>query len=115
MVLLQFIADTMSVKLGTALVLCFITTLVVWESFPKRNTTVPVSVNYHFARKCNRTCGFCFHTEKVGFRDLHIPQTADSYVKNSFMLDIDSAKRGLSLLKAAGMRKINFAGGEPFL
>jgi len=27
----------------------------------------------------------------------------------------DRAKNGLSLLKKAGMRKLNFAGGEPFL
>lgn len=27
----------------------------------------------------------------------------------------DQARRGLALLSAAGMRKINFAGGEPFL
>ncbi|KAH8814407.1 hypothetical protein F5882DRAFT_424711 [Hyaloscypha sp. PMI_1271] len=25
----------------------------------------PVSVNYHFSRKCNYECGFCFHTEKT--------------------------------------------------
>lgn len=33
----------------------------------------------------------------------------------SFNLPIEDAKRGLALLKAAGMKKINFAGGEPFL
>ncbi|KAI1125702.1 hypothetical protein F5Y10DRAFT_279276 [Nemania abortiva] len=58
----------------------------------------PVSVNYHFTRKCNKVCGFCFHTEKT------------SYVASE-----DEMKRGLRLLKKAGMRKINFAGGEPFL
>ncbi|KAI1811967.1 radical S-adenosyl methionine domain-containing protein 2 [Poronia punctata] len=62
------------------------------------NTVLPVSVNYHFTRKCNKECGFCFHTEKT------------SYVANE-----DDMKRGLRLLKDAGMRKINFAGGEPFL
>jgi radical S-adenosyl methionine domain-containing protein 2 len=31
------------------------------------------------------------------------------------MLDISEAKRGLALLEASGMKKINFAGGEPFL
>jgi len=31
------------------------------------------------------------------------------------MLPVEDAKRGLRLLKDAGMRKINFAGGEPFL
>lgn len=43
-------------------------------------------------------CGFCFHTEKT------------SYVASE-----EQMKHGLSLLKEAGMRKINFAGGEPFL
>ena len=58
----------------------------------------PVSVNYHFTRKCNKVCGFCFHTEKT-----------------SFVQEEVDAKRGLALLKTAGMKKINFAGGEPFL
>ncbi|EPS39744.1 hypothetical protein H072_6453 [Dactylellina haptotyla CBS 200.50] len=58
----------------------------------------PVSVNYHFTRRCNYSCGFCFHTAKT-----------------SYILHIDDAKRGLKLLKQAGMQKINFAGGEPFL
>ncbi|KAK4552943.1 hypothetical protein LTR86_010075 [Recurvomyces mirabilis] len=62
------------------------------------NRTVPISVNYHFTRKCNKTCTFCFHTEKTSF----VASEADM-------------KRGLLLLKQAGMRKINFAGGEPFL
>lgn len=31
------------------------------------------------------------------------------------MLPIDDAKKGLKLLVKAGMRKVNFAGGEPFL
>ncbi|KAL8713101.1 MAG: hypothetical protein Q9225_006821, partial [Loekoesia sp. 1 TL-2023] len=58
----------------------------------------PISVNYHFTRKCNYECGFCFHTAKT-----------------SYVLPIDEAKRGIKLLVEAGMRKINFAGGEPFL
>lgn len=49
-------------------------------------TTTPVSVNYHFTRKCNYQCGFCFHTAKT-----------------SFLLPIEEAKRGLRLLKAAGL------------
>ncbi|PLB47669.1 radical SAM enzyme [Aspergillus steynii IBT 23096] len=59
---------------------------------------VPLSVNYHFSRMCNKSCGFCFHTAST------------SYIES-----VENAKRGLSLLKAAGMKKINFAGGEPFL
>nr|XP_056712534.1 S-adenosylmethionine-dependent nucleotide dehydratase RSAD2 [Euleptes europaea] len=59
---------------------------------------VPLSVNYHFTRQCNYRCGFCFHTAKT-----------------SFVLPLAQARRGLGLLKRAGMEKINFSGGEPFL
>ncbi|VVC44368.1 Elongator protein 3/MiaB/NifB,Aldolase-type TIM barrel,Radical SAM,Antiviral radical SAM protein viperin [Cinara cedri] len=60
--------------------------------------TVPLSVNYHFTRQCNYSCGFCFHTAKT-----------------SFVLPLDEAKRGLAMLAAEGMRKLNFSGGEPFI
>ena len=56
------------------------------------------SVNYHICRKCNYACKFCFHSQK-----------------NTFLLPLDEAKKGLKLLKHAGMEKINFAGGEPFI
>ncbi|XP_048830767.1 radical S-adenosyl methionine domain-containing protein 2 [Brienomyrus brachyistius] len=62
------------------------------------NAPTPSSVNYHFTRRCNYKCGFCFHTAKT-----------------SFVLPLEEAKRGLRLLKEAGMEKINFSGGEPFL
>ena len=42
--------------------------------------------------------GFCFHTAKT-----------------SFLLPLAEAKRGLDMLAKAGMKKINFSGGEPFL
>ncbi|KAK5102108.1 hypothetical protein LTS08_004569 [Lithohypha guttulata] len=58
----------------------------------------PVSVNYHFSRQCNKSCGFCFHT-----------------ALSSDKASLNDAKKGLRLLKEAGMRKLNFAGGEPFL
>ncbi|KAL1616636.1 hypothetical protein SLS56_011339 [Neofusicoccum ribis] len=58
----------------------------------------PISVNYHFTRKCNKSCGFCFHTATTSYKE-----------------NPERAKEGLRMLKAAGMRKINFAGGEPFL
>lgn len=58
---------------------------------------VPVSVNYHFSRVCNKHCGFCFHTAKT------------SWIESE-----ENAKHGLFLLRQAGMKKINFAGGEPF-
>lgn len=61
-------------------------------------TPVPVSVNYFLTRRCNKECGFCFHTAKT-----------------SNTAPLEDAKRALALLKHAGMRKINFAGGEPFI
>ncbi|XP_001639114.3 radical S-adenosyl methionine domain-containing protein 2 isoform X2 [Nematostella vectensis] len=64
----------------------------------RQGRTVPVSVNYHFTRQCNYQCGFCFHTAKT-----------------SFVLPIEEAKKGLLMLKKAGMEKVNFSGGEPFL
>uniref|UniRef100_H3DIV0 S-adenosylmethionine-dependent nucleotide dehydratase RSAD2 n=1 Tax=Tetraodon nigroviridis TaxID=99883 RepID=H3DIV0_TETNG len=66
----------------------------------EEHAAVPTSVNYHFTRKCNYKCGFCFHTAKT-----------------SFVLPLEEAKRGLKLLKESetGMEKINFSGGEPFL
>ena len=57
-----------------------------------------VAVNYHFSRKCNYECGFCFHTEKA-----------------SYKLPLIDAKRLITLLAEAGCKKLNFAGGEPFL
>lgn len=59
---------------------------------------VPLSVNYHFTRQCNYSCGFCFHTAKT-----------------SFVLPLDEAKRGLAMLAQSGMKKLNFSGGEPFI
>lgn len=59
---------------------------------------LPISVNFHFTRKCNYECGFCFHTAKT-----------------SDITSLEEAKRGLLLVKNAGTRKINFSGGEPFL
>ena len=58
----------------------------------------PISVNYHYTRQCNFSCGFCFHTQKSNYK-----------------LPIEDAIRGLHILKNSGTRKINFAGGEPFL
>ncbi|RYP58834.1 hypothetical protein DL769_008780 [Monosporascus sp. CRB-8-3] len=62
-----------------------------------RTTKVPVSVIYHFTRRCNKTCGFCFYTATTS----HIEDL--------------SRQEALLLLAKAGMRKVNFAGGEAFL
>src|SRR5581483_5102991 len=58
----------------------------------------PISVNYHFTRQCNYSCGFCFHTAKTSY----VPPLEDSKIV-------------LAKLADKGMKKINFAGGEPFL
>lgn len=50
-----------------------------------QDATTPTSVNYHFTRKCNYKCGFCFHTAKT-----------------SFVLPLEEAKKGLKLLKESG-------------
>ncbi|KAF1834933.1 radical S-adenosyl methionine domain-containing protein 2 [Decorospora gaudefroyi] len=65
---------------------------------PSKLPDAPVSVNYFPSRECNYACGFCFHTATT-----------------SYVLPIAEAMRGLRLLKEAGMRKLNIAGGEPFL
>jgi radical S-adenosyl methionine domain-containing protein 2 len=82
----------------SASAIALIVFLLVWNRHYQSSSHVPVSVNYHFTRRCNYQCGFCFHTAKT-----------------SYILPLEDAKRGLSLLKQAGMRKLNFAGGEPFL
>ena len=68
------------------------------EEQPPHLPLVPLIVNYQFTRRCNYTCGFCFHTET-----------------SSFVLPLDEAKRGLNMLSEGGMEKVNFAGGEPFI
>ena len=59
---------------------------------------LPVSVNFHYTRLCNFACGFCFHTQK-----------------SSYLLPIEDAIRGCDMLKKSGTRKLNIAGGEPFI
>ncbi|KAF6321683.1 radical S-adenosyl methionine domain containing 2 [Rhinolophus ferrumequinum] len=68
------------------------------EEGSEDQSVIPTSVNYHFTRQCNYKCGFCFHTAKT-----------------SFVLPLEEAKKGLLMLKDAGMEKINFSGGEPFI
>jgi hypothetical protein len=55
------------------------------------SVNTPTSVNYHFTRKCNYKCGFCFHTAKT-----------------SFVLPIEEAKRGLRVLRETGKRCSNW-------
>ena len=39
----------------------------IFKSAEKKNEIIPLSVNYHFTRQCNYSCGFCFHTAKTSF------------------------------------------------
>ena len=82
----------------TILIAIVLLSITGFKIYKHKSRTIPISVNYFFSRKCNKTCGFCFHTAKT-----------------SYILPEADAKRGLRLLREAGMQKINFAGGEPFL
>ncbi|CAF1223186.1 unnamed protein product [Didymodactylos carnosus] len=63
----------------------------------KCQNIIPLSVNYHLTRACNYKCKFCFH----------MAITSD-------VLPLVQSKRGIQMLYDAGMKKINFSGGEPF-
>jgi len=68
-----------------------------WQILRRKRREI-ISVNFHFLRTCNYKCGFCFHTALT-----------------SHIEPMENIKLGLSMLKSSGMKKINFAGGEPFL
>ena len=61
------------------------------ETTGAKGKIIPESVNYHFTRTCNYSCGFCFHTAKT-----------------SFNLPLEEAKRGLEMLVKEGMKKVCF-------
>lgn len=82
----------------TALLLLMLTSITFLIYAKQSAKIIPVSVNYHITRLCNYGCGFCFHTKKT-----------------STMATLDEAKDALQALSTAGMRKLNFAGGEPLL
>ena len=86
----------------SATLIGFIACLLQWHNRSRVGqrapVAVPVSVNFHFLRTCNFECGFCFHTAKT-----------------TYIAPLEDSKRGILLLKNAGMLKLNFAGGEPFL
>lgn len=68
------------------------------KSVGAKQSVVPLSVNYFPHRQCNYACKFCFHTQK-----------------NMNILELEKAKEGLKMLADAGMAKLTFSGGEPFL
>ena len=90
---LSFNYSTSSIQYGPTIGLALVFMLIFLYQWKTRKNiakktqekTIPESVNYHFTRKCNYSCGFCFHTAKT-----------------SFLLPLDEAKRGLRLLAEAG-------------
>ena len=85
-------------------------------------TKIPISVNYHLTRQCNYSCGSSHSasnpTPSALIPILIIPHTLGfcfHTAKTSHVEPLPNAKRAMLLLKEAGMRKVNFAGGEPFL
>lgn len=119
---------TTTISIAT-LILCLLIALLICNKIlikkatEKANKNDKLYVNYHLTRQCNYQCGFCFHTAKT-----------------SHVLSLDQAKTGIRLLHQYGMllcimlfvqfhihiisvifkhitglKKINFAGGEPFL
>jgi radical S-adenosyl methionine domain-containing protein 2 len=61
---------------------------------------VPLAVNWHMLEKCNYRCKFCF--AKFG----KVPEICN---------DLEKSKLILRKLRGAGVKKINFTGGEPLL
>jgi len=62
-----------------------------------------VSVNWHFSRVCNYACTFCYHVSPSMQRG------------RAAHVSIEDGCKAIALLAEAGMRKLNFSGGEPFL
>ena len=60
----------------------------------------PLAVNWHMLERCNYSCKFCF----AKFRK--VPEVCN---------DIEKSRMILRNLKEAGVKKINFTGGEPLL
>ena len=71
-----------------------------FPSLKKSQKKENLSVNFHFTRRCNYSCHYCFHTDKGETEDL---------------INIENSRIVFQKLKTAGTNKINFAGGEPFL
>lgn len=71
-------------------------------------------VNYFYQRKCNYGCYFCFHTEK----SLPVSEAEQAMdmeeLSRGKQFSREDKERGLRNLKAHGMERVTFSGGEPF-
>lgn len=64
----MILSSFLSTRFGQAIALiaaCTVSPYLIYRFIQSRNTIKPLSVNFHFTRKCNKTCVFCFHTEKT--------------------------------------------------
>ena len=96
--ILGYVSPTFIIRVIVCLALGCVVCLALFYKRRAPRASLPVSVNYFPSRECNKECGFCFHTAKT-----------------SYMLPQAEARRGLVMLQRAGMKKLNVAGGEPFL
>jgi len=64
---------------------------------------IPPAVNFHLWKPCNLRCKFCY---AVFDDDLHLQAVRGGLAQ-------DDALRLLELLKAAGVEKLTFVGGDP--
>lgn len=67
----------------------------------------PVTVNWHVTAKCNYRCRFCFFQQDPFLPSL--PQGTGATLSKEDSLKV------VRLLAEAGVRRVNFAGGEPTL
>jgi radical S-adenosyl methionine domain-containing protein 2 len=68
-------------------------------SMPPSKQPPLITVNWHLAKDCNYNCTFCY----AHFQDIEVG------------LDKENGMRLIHALHEAGVFKVNFAGGEPFL
>ena len=71
-------------------------------------TKPPHVINWHIVYQCNYVCKFCYFRETENEEERH-PN------KPHLAIPVESCYRILEILKENGIKRINFAGGEPTL
>jgi hypothetical protein len=89
---------TTMIERGASLGRCILFLYAAAKFLASHSSRYPVSVNYHFTRQWNKSCGSCFHAAITTHQE-----------------QLTQAQRALRLRKEAGMWKISFAEGEPIL